>query len=230
LPGAGIVVAYPGSTEAVFVFRHAHNEQVNNLLVLASGSPRRSRILTEAGIGFEVVPPQVEEAGMPGETPAAMAVRLAGEKADEVAARVGPDRWVLGIDTVVAIDDEILGKPSDEADAIRMLLRLSGRTHCVYSGFAIVGLGRDQTGVEETRVTMRLIAPAEATAYSATGEPLDKAGAYAIQGAAVRFITAVEGSRRNVAGLPLEALLPLLADRGIEPQPAERGMSRPIDP
>jgi septum formation protein len=203
---------------------------MNKLLVLASGSPRRSQILTEAGIGFEVVPPQVEEAGQPGETPAAMAVRLATEKSREVAARVGPDRWVLGVDTVVAIDDEILGKPFDEAEAIRMLLRLSGRTHCVYSGFAIVGFGQDQTGVEETRVTMRSIASAEATAYSATGEPLDKAGAYAIQGAGIRFITSVVGSRRNVAGLPLETLLPLLADRGIDPQPAERGASHPIDP
>jgi septum formation protein len=203
---------------------------MNKLLVLASGSPRRSQILTEAGIGFEVVPPQVEEAGQAGETPAAMAVRLAAEKSREVAARVGPDRWVLGVDTVVAIDDEILGKPFDEAEAIRMLLRLSGRTHRVYSGFAIVGFGQDQTGVEETRVTMRSIAPAEAAAYSATGEPLDKAGAYAIQGAAIRFITSVDGSRRNVAGLPLETLLPLLADRGIDPQPAERGASHPIDP
>ena len=203
---------------------------MNKLLVLASGSPRRSRILTEAGIDFEVVPPQVDEVGFPDETPAVMAVRLAGEKAHEVAARVGPDRWVLGVDTVVAIDDEILGKPVDEAEAIRMLLQLSGRTHCVYSGFAIVGFGREQTGVEETRVTMRSIAPAEAAAYTATGEPLDKAGAYAIQGAAICFITSVDGSRRNVAGLPLETLLPLLADRGIDPQPAERGTPRPIDP
>lgn len=185
------------------------------LLVLASGSPRRSRILSEAGIAFELVPPQVEEIGLPGETPADMVVRLAGQKAREVADRVGPNRWVLGVDTVVAIDDHILGKPTDEAHATQMLLQLSDRTHSVYSGFAVVGFGEEHTGIDETRVTMRSITLVEAAAYSATGEPLDKAGAYAIQGEAIRFITAVEGSRLNVAGLPLETLLPLLADRGI---------------
>lgn len=188
---------------------------MNTLLVLASGSPRRSRILSEAGIAFELVPPRVEEIGLPGETPADMVVRLAGQKAREVADRVGPNRWVLGVDTVVAIDDHILGKPTDEAHATQMLLQLSDRTHSVYSGFAVVGFGEEHTGIDETRVTMRSITPVEAAAYSATGEPLDKAGAYAIQGEAIRFITAVEGSRLNVAGLPLETLLPLLADRGI---------------
>lgn len=188
---------------------------VNTLLVLASGSPRRSRILSEAGIAFEPVPPRAEEIRLPGETPAELVVRLAGQKAREVADRVGPDRWVLGVDTVVAIDDHILGKPTDEAHATQMLLRLSGRTHSVYSGFAIVGFGEEHTGVDETRVTMRPITLVEAAAYSATGEPLDKAGAYAIQGAAIEFITSVVGSRRNVAGLPLEALVPLLAARGI---------------
>lgn len=197
-------------------FRPAvHNGPVNTLLVLASGSPRRSRILSEAGIAFELVPPRVEEIGLPGETPADMVVRLAGQKAREVADRVGPNRWVLGVDTVVAIDDHILGKPTDEAHATQMLLQLSDRTHSVYSGFAVVGFGEEHTGIDETRVTMRSITPVEAAAYSATGEPLDKAGAYAIQGEAIRFITAVEGSRLNVAGLPLETLLPLLADRGI---------------
>ena len=189
--------------------------RVKTLLVLASGSPRRSRILSEAGIAFELVPPRVEEIGLPGETPADMVVRLAGQKAREVADRVGPNRWVLGVDTVVAIDDHILGKPTDEAHATQMLLQLSDRTHSVYSGFAVVGFGEEHTGIDETRVTMRSITLVEAAAYSATGEPLDKAGAYAIQGEAIRFITAVEGSRLNVAGLPLEALLPLLADRGI---------------
>ena len=157
-----------------------------------------------------------------------MVVRLAGQKAREVADRVGPNRWVLGVDTVVAIDDHILGKPTDEAHATQMLLQLSDRTHSVYSGFAVVGFGEEHTGIDETRVTMRSITLVEAAAYSATGEPLDKAGAYAIQGEAIRFITAGEGSRLNVAGLPLEhatlvewvgqpleTLLPLLADRGI---------------
>ena len=186
-------------------------------LVLASGSPRRSKILSEAGISFEVVPPQVEEIGLPGETPSALVTRLAVDKAREVAERVGPDRWVLGVDTVVAIDGHILGKPADEAHATEMLLQLSDRTHRVFSGYAVVGFDEVQTGVVETRVTMRPISPGEAAAYSATGEPLDKAGAYAIQGEAIRFITSVEGSRCNVAGLPLETLLPVLAQRGITP-------------
>lgn len=200
------------------------------LLVLASGSPRRSRILSEAGIAFELVPPRVEEIGLPGETPADMVVRLAGQKAREVADRVGPNRWVLGVDTVVAIDDHILGKPTDEAHATQMLLQLSDRTHSVYSGFAVVGFGEEHTGIDETRVTMRSITLVEAAAYSATGEPLDKAGAYAIQGEAIRFITAVEGSRLNVAGLPLETLLPLLADRGIRSGSVATGTSDAIAP
>ena len=203
---------------------------VNTLLVLASGSPRRSQILSEAGIAFELVPPQVEEIGLPGETPSDMVVRLAGQKAREVAHRAGPDRWVLGVDTVVSIDDHILGKPTDEAHATQMLLQLSGRTHTVYSGYAIVGFDEEQTGIEITLVTMRSISSAEAAAYSATGEPLDKAGAYAIQGAAIEFITSVDGSRRNVAGLPLEALVPLLAARGITPESADRDTLGAIDP
>ena len=198
--------------------------------MLASGSPRRSQILSAAGIAFEAVPPRGEEIGLPGETPAEMVIRLACEKAHEVAGRVGSDRWVLGVDTVVAVDDQILGKPVDEIHATKMLLQLSDRTHAVYSGFAIVGFAEDETGVEMTLVTMRVIAPGEAAAYSATGEPLDKAGAYAIQGKAIEFITSVEGSRRNVAGLPLEALLPRLAERGITPGPAHRDNPTSIDP
>jgi hypothetical protein len=99
----------------------------------------------------------VEEIGLPGETPADMVVRLAGQKAREVADRVGPNRWVLGVDTLVAIDDHILGKPTDEAHATQMLLQLSDRTHSVYSGFAVVGFGEEETGIDETRVTMRSV-------------------------------------------------------------------------
>ena len=199
-------------------------------LVLASGSPRRRQILAEVGFDFEVVPSQVEEVGRPGETPTEMAVRLAGEKAGEVAKRVGPDRWVLGVDTVVAIDDHILGKPADETEAAEMLLRLSGRTHLVFSGYAIVGFGDQRSGVEESSVTLRSIDREEAVAYAATGEPLDKAGSYAIQGEGIRFITSVQGSRRNVAGLPLEALQPLLRERGIAPGRADHDTLGLVDP
>ena len=156
---------------------------------------------------------------MAGEPPEAMAARLARQKALEVATRVGPNRVVLGVDTVVAIGDNVLGKPIDEAEATRMLLQLSGRTHTVFSGYSVVGSGEEQTGLDETRVTMRSIDADEAGAYSATGEPLDKAGAYAIQGGAVQFITSVEGSHHNVMGLPIEAVAPLLAAQGITPKP-----------
>jgi septum formation protein len=188
---------------------------MSGLLVLASGSPRRHSILSRAGVPHEVVPPGVDETGLPGEQPPVMAVRLALRKAREVAARVGADRWVLGVDTVVAIDDHALGKPVDREDAIRMLLLLSGRSHSVLSGYALVGPAGEQVGTVETRVTMRVITHTEAEAYADTGEPLDKAGAYAIQESADRFITSVEGSRCNVAGLPLEVLLPVLADVGL---------------
>jgi len=200
------------------------------MLVLASGSPRRHHLLAAAGVVFEVVPPRLEEVGLPGELPAEMATRLARQKAHEVAARVEPDRVVLGVDTVVAVGHRVLGKPVDEAEAVEMLLQLSGRTHQVFSGFAIVGPGEEQTGVDETRVTMRSISPDEATAYSATGEPLDKAGAYAIQGGAMRFITSVVGSSTNVMGLPLGVLLPFLAIRGIIPRTGENDAFGVIDP
>jgi len=175
-------------------------------------------MLSAAGFAFEIVPPQVEEVARPGEDPREMAVRLALDKAREVAGRVDADRVVLGVDTVVAVGEDMLGKPADEAEAIRMLLLLSGRTHLVYTGYALVGRGATRTGLEETRVTMRSISPAEAAAYSATGEPLDKAGAYGIQGEAIRFITSVDGSAGNVAGLPIEVLIPVLDSMSIKPE------------
>lgn len=191
---------------------------IHPTLILASGSPRREQMLADAGFVFEVVPSQVREIALPGEDPRDMAVRLGLEKAREVYGRAGSDRVVLGVDTVVAVGEHVLGKPADEAEATRMLLLLSGRTHLVYSGYALVGRGLEHTGLDETRVTMRSIMQEEAEAYSATGEPLDKAGAYGIQGAAIRFITAVDGSRSNVAGLPIEALVPLLESWDIKPE------------
>jgi septum formation protein len=191
---------------------------IHPTLILASGSPRRDQMLSKAGFVFEIVPSRVAEIARPGEDPRDMAVRLGLDKAREVSGRVGPDRVVLGVDTVVAVGQHTLGKPADEAEAIRMLLLLSGRTHLVYSGYALVGRGFEQTGLERTRVTMRSISQEEAEAYSATGEPLDKAGGYGIQGEAIKFITAVDGSRSNVAGLPIEALVPRLASWDINPE------------
>lgn len=212
-PGGGIVVNSSKFGEPIMGLVLIHPT-----LILASGSPRRDQMLSAAGFVFEVVPSQVQEIALPGEDPGDMAVRLGLDKAREVSGRVGPDRVVLGVDTVVAVGGYTLGKPADEAEAIRMLLLLSGRTHLVYSGYALVGRGFEQTGLDETRVTMRSISQEEAEAYSATGEPLDKAGAYGIQGEAIRFITVVDGSRSNVAGLPIEALVPLLASWGIKPE------------
>jgi septum formation protein len=204
--------------------------RIHPTLILASGSPRREQMLSNAGFVFEIVPSQVEEIALLGEDPRDMAVRLGLDKAREVSGRVGQDRVVLGVDTVVAVGEHTLGKPADEAEAVRMMLLLSGRTHLVYSGYALVGRGETHTGLDETRVTMRRISAAEAAAYSATGEPLDKAGGYGIQGEAIRFITEVDGSADNVAGLPIEALLPLLAARGIKPERIEGYAAGQKDP
>lgn len=146
-----------------------------------------------------------------------MAIRLAHHKAEEVYRRT-PTACVLGVDTVVSVDGEMLGKPRDAADADAMLQRLSGRSHKVYSGYAVLSAAGEHRGVEATGVTMRAILPEERARYVATGEAIDKAGAYAIQGEAAKFITAVEGSRRNVMGLPIEALIPVLEAFGIRPE------------
>ena len=219
----GGIVAIEAAGRKAYRPPAAHNGSMSSdpTFVLASGSPRRHQMLSDAGFVFEVIPSEVEEIERPGEDPREMAVRLALEKARDVAGRVEPHRVVLGVDTVVAVDERILGKPADEAGAIEMLLLLSDRTHLVYSGYALVGPDGEHTGIEESSVTMRPIAPAEAAAYSATGEPLDKAGGYGIQGEAIRFITAVDGSRNNVAGLPIETLLPVMQALGIEPHPAD---------
>lgn len=187
-------------------------------LVLASGSPRRREILAEAGLGYEVRPSNVDETVRPGEQPHALVARLAREKAEDVARALagGPLRPVLGADTVVVLDDEVLGKPRDEADAVAMLARLTGRTHVVLTGIALSWTdGRPTRGeVVASQVEMRAADRAELKAYVALGESLDKAGAYALQGGASRFVTRVLGSRTNVIGLPREETLALLERAG----------------
>jgi len=177
-------------------------------LVLASSSPRRVEVLRNAGFEFEIIPARVDESPRPGESPVALAERLAREKAEDVAARLAPDNdaVVLGADTVVVGDDgSLLGKPSSSADAAAMLEKLSGRTHEVITGIALVaaGGGRTRLAHERTRVSFRDVSRPEIDAYVASGEPLDKAGAYAIQGRAGRFVTRIEGCYFNVMGLPL---------------------------
>lgn len=189
-------------------------------LVLASASPRRREILGEAGIPFEVRPSSVDEQVRAGERPAALVERLAREKAEDVAQALalepgGP--WpVLGADTIVVLDEEILGKPRDADHAVEMLTRLVGRTHAVLTGVAVAWSDGRATAsrIVASRVEMRFATRDEIVAYVATGESLDKAGAYALQGGASRFVTRVEGSRSNVIGLPLEETRALLEQAG----------------
>jgi len=184
-------------------------------LVLASASPRRQALLESAGVTIEVVPSRVTEKPEPGEAPEALAMRLAREKALEVAERIGPEpeRIVLGADTVVVLDGDVLGKPDDAAHATALLARLVGRRHRVITGVAVVSsrrlapIARAVTSV----VYMRAADREEIEHYVASGEPLDKAGAYALQGRGRKFVTRVEGSESNVIGLPVEEALRLVA-------------------
>ena len=180
-------------------------------LVLASGSPRRRELLAQAGYRFEVQVSSVAEARRPDEDAIRFATRLAREKAEDVFARCSQGVVVLGADTVVACDGEVMGKPVDAADATRMLLRLSGRTHQVVTGVAVVwGEGSAEVAAELTHVTVRTISPQEVSEYVAGGEPMDKAGAYAIQGYAGRWIPRINGCYFNVIGLPLALVTSLL--------------------
>ncbi len=180
-------------------------------LVLASASPRRRDLLAELGLPYEIRPVDADERPLPGEKPEAMVLRLALAKA-RAAARDG--EVTLGADTVVALGDEILGKPSGSAEARSMLARLAGRAHDVWTGVATItrdgAVIRERARAERTRVVFRPLAAGEIAEYVATGEPLDKAGAYAIQGGAAGFVSELVGSRSNVVGLPLEVVRELL--------------------
>lgn len=193
-------------------------------LVLASASPRRRDLLARAGLRFDVLPADVVEAPRAGEAPHALVERLAAEKAASVRDRLPerPRRLVLGSDTVVVLDAEILGKPRDPEHALAMLRRLAGRTHTVWTGVAVAATGAASLSVRsvESRVTIRAAGEAELRAYVATGEPLDKAGSYALQGEGRRLVSRVEGSESNVIGLPLDETLALLAEAGLEPSRA----------
>lgn len=193
-------------------------------LVLASTSPRRRRLLRRLGVAFCVRAPEADERPLPGESPSAHVRRLALAKARAVAGALPPGcgaRWVLGADTVIALDGDILGKPRGPRDAVRMLERLAGRSHEVLTGIALVplGAGRPRTAVERSRVAMKPFDAVAVRRYVATGEPLDKAGAYAVQGRGRRLVASVSGSLTNVVGLPLERLARLLAQAGVRPAP-----------
>jgi septum formation protein len=177
-------------------------------LILASSSPRRRELLTQAGFTFEVHPAHIPEDPLPNEDPIAYVVRLARAKAEAVFEKISsqesaPPQVVLGADTTVTLDNHILGKPIDAADAARMLRLLSGRTHRVITGVALASAQRTEVAAEVTGVRFLTLSDEEIAAYIATGEPMDKAGAYGIQGRAARWIPRVEGCYFNVVGLPL---------------------------
>jgi septum formation protein len=184
-------------------------------LILASASPRRRELLTRARVDFEVVQSDLEEVRHPNESARDYALRMAREKALAVSAR-HPHRMVLGADTVVECDGMILEKPSDAADAARMLSTLSGNTHTVVTAFAIASNEKIiASDAILSRVTFRALTAEEITSYIATGEPFDKAGAYGIQGIGGGFISHVEGSRDNVMGLPTDEVIAALRQHGI---------------
>ena len=185
-------------------------------LILASASPRRRELLTQAGFTFEVRPAHVNEDPRGDEEPIAYVVRLARDKAQSVLAEISsgssgpPQVVVLGADTTVTLDGHILAKPENAADAARMLRMLSGRTHRVITGVAVATAERTEVAAEVTGVQFVTISSKEIAAYIATGEPMDKAGAYGIQGLAAKWIPRVEGCYFNVVGLPLALVTTML--------------------
>jgi septum formation protein len=204
----------------------------DRMLVLASASPRRQELLRNAGIAFTVQPADIDETPLAGEPPRDCAERLARQKALAVF-RKQPQHHVLGADTIVVIDSAILGKPSDARDAARMLRLLSGHTHSVITGVCLVSpvtgesvptgtsagtqpaATSEKTASETTLVTVSRISEDEIRDYIATGEPMDKAGAYAIQGMASRWIPRIEGDYSNVVGLPVALVYAMLREQGV---------------
>lgn len=185
-------------------------------IILASSSPRRRELLSQCGIKFEIIVSNIDEAKVPNEKPQELVQRLALGKAQAVA-KNHSNAWVIGADTTVFIDDKILEKPLTPQDAFEMLSLIAGRTHSVYSAFAIVNHGRhfNYCELHHTKVTMMDLSPEEIRAYVESGDPMDKAGAYGIQGRGSALVTKVEGSYTNVVGLPIAELVTALKKHGI---------------
>ncbi len=188
-------------------------------IILASSSPRRAEILRDAGVGFEILPAEIDETPLPGETASAMVARLAEAKARAATSQLNAgvrECFVIGSDTTVELDGEILGKPRDPAHARDMLAKLSGRSHRVLTGIFLLQLpsGDTRAAVEITTVTFASLGSGEIEEYVRTGEPLGKAGAYGIQGVAGRYIPKVEGCYFNIVGLPTATLYKLLRELG----------------
>ena len=178
-------------------------------VILASQSPRRRALLAQIGIAHDVRPADIDESYLPHESPAPHAERLAREKALTIA-HEHPDAVVIGADTIVVIDGEVLGKPTDVADAERMLTRLGGRTHWVYTAVAVARRDTVASGVEAVEVTFRRLTAAQVLDYVATGEPMDKAGAYGIQGFGATLVERINGDYFAVMGLALGRTIDLL--------------------
>jgi septum formation protein len=189
------------------------NDNARVPVVLASQSPRRRQLLTLVGIEHEVRPANIDETYLQGELPSAHALRLAREKAIAIAT---PDAVTIGSDTIVVVDGDVLGKPADEAEAAEMLRRLSGRSHSVITAVAVSWRGQMVDGAEAVAVTFRPLTDDDIRAYIATGEPMDKAGAYGIQGYGATIVEGVDGDYFAVMGLPLNRLARLLESLGLE--------------
>lgn len=177
-------------------------------LILASASPRRAKLLSEANISFDVRPSHVDESFDPLAPPDENARLVAIRKASEVAKAL-PHQPTLAADTIVVLDEKVIGKPGDEEDAVRMLVNLSGRGHIVYTGVALIDKSREinWSHVEKSSVFFKMVDRVSIERYVATGEPMDKAGAYAIQGGAKGWIERFEGSETNIIGLPMEPVM-----------------------
>jgi len=186
--------------------------------VLASSSPRRRQLLESIGLQFDVIPSAVPEELERGETPEEYVIRLSRQKAAAVA-ETNRDRWIIAADTIVVLGDQVLEKPRDTADAKRMLAAIAGQTHVVYTGVAVKCLQKNyaDTHVAVSEVRMLPLSAKEIDWYVGTGEPLDKAGAYAAQGAGALFIESIHGSHTNVVGLPLALLFQMLRRAGLDP-------------
>jgi septum formation protein len=185
--------------------------------ILASQSPRRRELLTSIGLAFDVIPSDVPEIHQPGESPEEYVARLSRDKAEVVAAK-HPDSWIIAADTTVLLGDQLLEKPANADDAKRMLGLIAGKTHIVYSGVTLQNAARNwrETRVAESEVRMLPLDEREIEWYVSTGEPLDKAGAYAIQGVGAMFIDSIHGSYTNVVGLPLALLFQMLRRAGVD--------------
>ena len=184
-------------------------------IILASASPRREQLLKQIGLVFRIIPGEVAEDLIEAAAPEQYVQKCALAKALAVQQQVDPGDIIIGADTVVVLDGMIYGKPKDAADAGRMLANLAGRTHSVWSGLAVVSAAGQLTQAVETRVTLAQLSSQQIERYVASGEPMDKAGAYAVQGLGATFVERVDGCYYNVVGLPLQTLAQILATLGV---------------